>query len=41
MSIALGLYWLIILAASIAIVIAFVVVFRQQKRDADSKPAGE
>ncbi len=41
MSIALGLYWLIILAAGIAIVIAFVVVFRQQKHDADSNPAGK
>ena len=40
MSIALGLYWIIILAAAIAIVVGFVVVLHKQKRDVDSKPAG-
>lgn len=40
MSIGLGLYWIIILAAAIAVVVGFVVVLRQQKREADSKPTG-
>jgi hypothetical protein len=39
MSIGLGLFWIIILVAAIAIVIGFVVVLHQQKREADSKPA--
>jgi NADH:ubiquinone oxidoreductase subunit 6 (subunit J) len=36
----LGLTWLIIIAGAIAVVVGFVIVLRQQKREADSKPAG-
>ncbi len=36
----LGLTWLIIIAGAIAVVVGFVVVLRDQKREADSKSAG-
>ncbi len=39
MSIGLGLYWILILIAAIAVVVGFVVVLRQQKYEADSRPA--
>ncbi len=36
----LGLTWLIIIAGAIALVVAWVVTLREQKREADSKSAG-
>ncbi len=35
-----GLTWIIIIVAAIALVVGWVVTLRQQKREADSKPAG-
>ncbi len=35
-----GLTWIIIIVAAIALVVAWVVTMLQEKREADSKPAG-
>ena len=36
MSVGLGVFWVVVIAAAIAVAVGFVIVLSQQKREADS-----